>query len=59
MDSVEKTRRKLNGDSNNMSENFDEICVDWRGRPCKNHKHGGMASAVFVLGLLISLFLYT
>ncbi|XP_044475510.1 protein NRT1/ PTR FAMILY 4.4-like [Mangifera indica] len=51
MDSVEKTRRKLNGDSNNMSENFDEICVDWRGRPCKNHKHGGMASAVFVLGL--------
>ncbi|PON34873.1 Proton-dependent oligopeptide transporter [Parasponia andersonii] len=25
--------------------------VDWRGRPCKPRKHGGMRAAVFVLGL--------
>ncbi|KAL8482338.1 hypothetical protein ACS0TY_028492 [Phlomoides rotata] len=25
--------------------------VDWRGRPCKANKHGGMTAAIFVLGL--------
>lgn len=54
MDSVEKTRRKLKGDPNNLSESFEEISVDWRGRPCKLNKHGGMASAIFVLGLSLS-----
>ena len=24
--------------------------VDWRGRPCRAHRHGGMRAAVFVLG---------
>ncbi|KAI4331980.1 hypothetical protein L6164_016923 [Bauhinia variegata] len=28
-----------------------ETSVDWRGRPCKPSKHGGMNAAVFVLGL--------
>uniref|UniRef100_A0A0D9XQL5 Major facilitator superfamily (MFS) profile domain-containing protein n=1 Tax=Leersia perrieri TaxID=77586 RepID=A0A0D9XQL5_9ORYZ len=28
-----------------------EISVDWRGRPCSPHKHGGMKAAVFVLGI--------
>jgi len=28
-----------------------EISVDWRGRSCKPNKHGGMSSAVFVLGI--------
>nr|CAB3491340.1 unnamed protein product [Digitaria exilis] len=28
-----------------------EVSVDWRGRPCDHHKHGGMKAAVFVLGI--------
>ncbi|KAL6868326.1 hypothetical protein ACP4OV_015171 [Aristida adscensionis] len=28
-----------------------EVSVDWRGRPCHSHKHGGMKAAVFVLGI--------
>ncbi|XP_006662843.2 protein NRT1/ PTR FAMILY 4.4-like [Oryza brachyantha] len=28
-----------------------EVSVDWRGRPCSPHKHGGMKAAVFVLGI--------
>lgn len=32
----------------------DETSVDWRGRPCKPNKHGGMSAAIFVLGLLLS-----
>ncbi|KAL7118395.1 hypothetical protein ACP275_03G133800 [Erythranthe tilingii] len=27
------------------------MSVDWRGRPCKPTKHGGMTAALFVLGL--------
>jgi hypothetical protein len=26
------------------------VAVDWRGRPCLAHRHGGMRAAVFVLG---------
>ncbi|KAJ9676416.1 hypothetical protein PVL29_025103 [Vitis rotundifolia] len=48
MDGMEKTRRKLKGESMTMSV---ETSVDWRGRPCKANKHGGMAAAIFVLGL--------
>lgn len=29
----------------------EEMCVDWRGKPCKPNKHGGMHAALFVLGL--------
>ncbi|KAJ7982566.1 Protein NRT1/ PTR FAMILY 4.4-like [Quillaja saponaria] len=29
----------------------EETSVDWRGRPCKPNKHGGMSAAVFILGL--------
>lgn len=29
----------------------EDMSVDWRGRPCKPTKHGGMRAAVFVLGL--------
>ncbi|TKW04519.1 hypothetical protein SEVIR_7G115400v4 [Setaria viridis] len=27
------------------------VAVDWRGRPCRPHRHGGMRAAVFVLGI--------
>ncbi|XWS22003.1 hypothetical protein CRYUN_Cryun30bG0106200 [Craigia yunnanensis] len=40
---------KFDGDS--MSSIVEDVSVDWRGRPCKAQKHGGMTSAVFVLGL--------
>lgn len=49
MDSVEKTG-ELKRDSM-LSLDVDETAVDWRGRPCKANKHGGMTAAVFVLGL--------
>ncbi|KAL6315419.1 hypothetical protein AAG906_000533 [Vitis piasezkii] len=48
MDGMEKTRRKLKGESMTMSV---KTSVDWRGRPCKANKHGGMTAAIFVLGL--------
>lgn len=58
MDSVEKTIRKLKRDSM-LSENniVEETAVDWRGRPCKPDKHGGMSAAAFVLGIFL-LFLF-
>ncbi|KAK3229358.1 hypothetical protein Dsin_001239 [Dipteronia sinensis] len=35
-----------------MSESsVEQVSVDWRGRPCKSNKHGGIVAAVFVLGL--------
>ncbi|KAJ6762245.1 PROTEIN NRT1/ PTR FAMILY 4.3 [Salix koriyanagi] len=46
--SVEKTRMKFKQDS--LSGAVEEMSVDWRGRICSS-KHGGMAAAVFVLGL--------
>ncbi|KAJ6744657.1 hypothetical protein OIU79_030894 [Salix purpurea] len=49
--SVEKTRMKFKQDS--LSGAVEEMSVDWRGRIC-NSKHGGMAAAVFVLGLSLS-----
>ncbi|CAN6241664.1 unnamed protein product [Urochloa humidicola] len=27
------------------------VAVDWRGRPCRPQRHGGMRAAVFVLGI--------
>ncbi|RVW20017.1 Protein NRT1/ PTR family 4.4 [Vitis vinifera] len=48
MDGMEKTRRKLKGESMTMSV---KTSVDWRGRPCKANKHGGMTAAIFVLSL--------
>ncbi|KAK3144704.1 hypothetical protein QOZ80_4AG0316610 [Eleusine coracana subsp. coracana] len=27
------------------------VAVDWSGRPCRPHRHGGMRAAVFVLGI--------
>lgn len=33
------------------SEDSQEVSVDWKGRPCRDDKHGGMAAAVFVLGI--------
>lgn len=47
---VEKTNINFKGESMPafMGEN---TSVDWRGRPCKSNKHGGMSAAVFVLGL--------
>lgn len=34
---------------------FEEISVDWRGKPSNPTKHGGMRAASFVLGLSLSL----
>nr|CAD1842119.1 unnamed protein product [Ananas comosus var. bracteatus] len=28
-----------------------EVYVDWRGKPCKPSRHGGMRAAIFVLGI--------
>ncbi|KAJ0977240.1 hypothetical protein J5N97_012714 [Dioscorea zingiberensis] len=28
-----------------------ELSIDWKGRPCKPNKHGGMRAALFVLGI--------
>ena len=47
---VEKTKMNSKGDAMPL----EETSVDWRGRPCKLNKHGGMTSAVFVLGLSFS-----
>ncbi|KAJ8769985.1 hypothetical protein K2173_009067 [Erythroxylum novogranatense] len=41
---------KFTGDSLPVAA-VEELSVDWRGRPCQNHKHGGMTAAIFVLGL--------
>ncbi|KAG8378568.1 hypothetical protein BUALT_Bualt08G0150400 [Buddleja alternifolia] len=39
-------------DEDSKGESLDTTySVDWRGRPCKPNKHGGMSAAVFVLGL--------
>ncbi|KAF5479347.1 hypothetical protein F2P56_000179 [Juglans regia] len=49
---VEKTKMNLKGDHSMPASMVDqETSVDWRGRPCKPNKHGGMTSAIFVLGL--------
>ncbi|XP_059631048.1 protein NRT1/ PTR FAMILY 4.4-like [Cornus florida] len=45
----EGTRKDFKVES--VSSCVEEISVDWRGRPCKPSKHGGMTAAVFVLGL--------
>ncbi|KAL5993223.1 hypothetical protein ACLOJK_014146 [Asimina triloba] len=42
-----QTRQNSKGDSPSAAG----ISVDWRGRPCKINKHGGMRAAIFVLGL--------
>ncbi|KAK8342839.1 hypothetical protein V6Z11_A08G268300, partial [Gossypium hirsutum] len=34
-----------------MFGSMEEVSVDWRGKPCKANKHGGMSAAIFVLGL--------
>lgn len=52
---VEKTKKGDAIDMPNESVLMEETSVDWRGRPCKPNKHGGMTAAVFVLGLLLDL----
>ncbi|OVA19130.1 Proton-dependent oligopeptide transporter family [Macleaya cordata] len=49
MEVVETTRQNFKGES--MSSSVEDVSVDWRGRPCKPNKHGGMRAAPFVLGL--------
>ncbi|CAL4994243.1 unnamed protein product [Urochloa decumbens] len=44
-----ESRQGSKGDS--MAAAASEVSVDWRGRPCDTHKHGGMKAAVFVLGI--------
>lgn len=39
------------GTMKNFKEESVETSIDWRGRPSKSNKHGGMSAAVFVLGL--------
>lgn len=50
---MEKTKGNSRRDS--MARAEEEISVDWRGRPCKPNKHGGMSAAIFILGLSLSL----
>ncbi|KAJ4966939.1 hypothetical protein NE237_018788 [Protea cynaroides] len=42
-----ETRQNFKGESMSV----EEVAVDWRGRPCKTDKHGGMRTSVLVLGL--------
>ncbi|XP_020111820.1 protein NRT1/ PTR FAMILY 4.4-like [Ananas comosus] len=42
------TRESFKGECSNL---LAEVSVDWRGRPCKPNKHGGMRAAIFVLGI--------
>ncbi|KAK2978925.1 hypothetical protein RJ640_000390 [Escallonia rubra] len=46
LDAEEGTRKNSSRES--MT---DQTSVDWKGRPCKPNKHGGMPAALFVLGL--------
>ncbi|KAJ4952113.1 hypothetical protein NE237_028945 [Protea cynaroides] len=39
-----ETRHHFNGE-------VDDVALDWRGKPCKSDKHGGMRAAALVLGL--------
>ncbi|CAD5171262.1 unnamed protein product [Musa acuminata subsp. malaccensis] len=41
-----QTRQNLRGDCM-----LTEVSLDWRGKPCKSNKHGGMRAACFVLGI--------
>lgn len=34
-------------------ESSDDLVVDFRGRPCRQDKHGGTRAALFVLGILL------
>ncbi|XP_039123833.1 protein NRT1/ PTR FAMILY 4.4-like [Dioscorea cayenensis subsp. rotundata] len=43
-----ETRPISKGDQAMLNTDFS---IDWRGRPCKPNKHGGMRAAVFVLGI--------
>ncbi|XP_042493677.1 protein NRT1/ PTR FAMILY 4.3-like [Macadamia integrifolia] len=43
-----ETRQNFKGESMSVE---DEVAVDWKGRPCKPEKHGGMKAAALVLGL--------
>uniref|UniRef100_M8C0X5 Peptide transporter PTR1 n=1 Tax=Aegilops tauschii TaxID=37682 RepID=M8C0X5_AEGTA len=50
---VESSRQqgpKGDANSNSMAA-ASEVSVDWRGRPCRPQRHGGMKAAVFVLGV--------
>ncbi|GLT77152.1 hypothetical protein SLA2020_487640 [Shorea laevis] len=49
MNDVEKEGRKVGEDP--ISGAPEDVSVDWRGRPCKPNKHGGLSAAIFVLGL--------
>lgn len=53
---MEKTSRKLDLSSTSEIGDGDQtlhhqVPVDWRGRPCRANRHGGMTAAIFVLGL--------
>ncbi|CAO2141314.1 unnamed protein product [Urochloa humidicola] len=46
-----ESRQGSKGDSMAAAVAASEVSVDWRGRPCDTHTHGGMKAAVFVLGI--------
>ncbi|CAN6362700.1 unnamed protein product [Urochloa humidicola] len=46
-----ESRQSSKGDSMAAAAAASEVSVDWQGRPCDTHKHGGMKAAVFVLGI--------
>lgn len=52
MGSEETRKNKWNRPSAvSMGTATEQTSVDWRGRPCKPNKHGGMTAAIFVLCL--------
>lgn len=51
MDREETRKNKLikRESAVSMGTATEQNSVDWRGRPCKPNKHGGMTAAIFVL----------
>lgn len=50
-DLSEEAKRELH----TFEDSSDDLCVDFRGRPCRQDKHGGTRAALFVLGILLLL----
>lgn len=46
MDREEEAKVESQGSESDL-----DMSVDWRGKPCKPNKHGGMTAAVYILGL--------
>ncbi|AAG21606.1 nitrate transporter NTL1, putative; 54085-51470 [Arabidopsis thaliana] len=50
MDVHDLSEEAKRGVIHTSEESLDDLCVDFRGRPCRPSKHGGTRAALFVLG---------